>query len=451
MMEFGRGVAGVSAGRRGTVGIPNRNRSELDETIALIEAEAKVWVRIGASFQEDGKWYARLVELTSGAPPPGWKAREWLYPQVFFVASVQTGKAVAKWLRSAEARVARCKILLPEVRGQASWQRQQSHAPSSFERLDWPVTETTLAHVENRSEPPDHLISDNGAPSFVRFHNAAALFFCLGELRGGSLSQTLTYRHQDRSGRIDSVKVGQDEVRVIVEGPGIGGLTVEFASDAAGPTYQILEAAGPTDTAVFPLEGSLPPGAWVLLRRGSSWVDIRFLAGPWRRNADDGVEFVEARTRLEVLVADREGQGVEFKAQLPDDPFSVMKTVCAFANGEGGSILIGVGDEDGIPGVENAEIGALRDRLTQLVNMWIDPAPTIQFSVLPTDLPHKSVLEMRVEPGGRLFGSKTNRSSSDYVPYIRHNAITVRARMHQIETIVRSRQGSGTPNRFGLG
>jgi Putative DNA-binding domain len=424
------------------VGVPTGNRSELDETLALIEAEARVWVRIGASLQEDGKWYARLVELTSGAPPPGWKAREWLYPQVIFVASVLTGKAVAKWLRSAQARVAGRKVVFPAVRGQASWQRQQSHAPSSFERLDWPVTETTLAHVENRSEPSDHLISNSGAPSFVRFHNAAALFFCLGEVRGGSLSQTLTYRHQDRFGRIESVKVGQDEVRVLVEGPGIGGLIVEFASDAAGPTYQIPEAAGPTDTAVFRLEGSLPSGAWVLLRRGSSWVDIRFLAGPWRRNTDDGVEFIEARTRLEVLVADREGQGVEFKALLPDDPFSVMKTVCAFANGEGGSILIGVGDEDGIPGVEDAEIDSLKDRLTQLVGTWIDPTPTIQFSVLPTDLPRKSVLEMRVEPGGRLLGSKTNRRSADFVPYIRRNAITVRARMHEIETIARSRQGS---------
>ena len=432
------------------MGIPTGNRSELDEPIALIEAEPKVWVRIGASLQEDGHWYARLAELISGAPPPAWTAREWLYPQVVFVASVRTGKAVAKWLRRAEARVAGRKVVLPIVRGQASWQRQQSNSPSSFQRLDWPVTETTLAHMDNRSEPSDHLISEGAAPSFVRFHYAAAPFFSLGEVSGRSLPQSLVYRHQDRSGRISGVKVAGDEVRVFIEGPAIGGLVVEFAGDAPGPTYQIPDAIGPTETAVFSLEGSLPSGAWVLLRRGSSWVDLRFLTGPWRRNADDGVEFVEAGTRLEVLVADREGQGVEFKLQVPDDPFSLMKTVCAFANGDGGSILVGVGDEEGIPGVEDAAIAALKDRLIQLVDTWVQPTPTIQFAVLPTELPHKSVLEVRVEPGRQLFGSRMNRSSSDFVPYIRRNAITVRARMHEIEGIVRSRSASEAPNRFGI-
>jgi hypothetical protein len=156
------------------VSIPNGNRSTLDETIALIEAEPKVWVRIGASLQEDGKWYARLAELTSGAAPPGWTAKEWTYPQAVFVASLRTCKAVAKWLRSAQASVAGRKVVLPAGSGQTSWERQQSQAPTGFERLDWPMLGTTLAYVDNRPDPADHLISDRGAPSFVRFFNAAA-------------------------------------------------------------------------------------------------------------------------------------------------------------------------------------------------------------------------------------------------------------------------------------
>lgn len=444
-------VAGVVVVcRSGIVGVPSGNRSTLDETLALIEAEPKVWVRIGASLQEDGKWYARLAELTSGAAPPGWTAHEWLYPQAIFVASVRSGKAVAKWLGLADARVAGRKVVLPAVGGGTSWERQQSHAPTGFETLDWPATGTTLAYIDNRPEPADNLISDSGAPSFVRFFNATAFFFCLGEVRGGSLPQTLVYRHQDRAGRITRVKVADDEVRVVVEGSGIGRLIVEFAGDAPGATHQIPEAAGPIETVTFPLEGGLPSGAWVLLRTGSTWVDRRLLTRPWR-SYDDGVEFIEARTRLEALVADREGQGVEFKLQVPDDPFSLMKTVCAFANGDGGSILIGVDDEVGLPGVDDADIPGLKDQLTQLVDSWIQPAPTVEFVALPTELPRKSVLEMRVQPAAQLCGCRTSRSATDFTPYIRHNAISVRARPHEIERIVRARMPGTNPlGRFGF-
>jgi hypothetical protein len=177
---------------------------------------------------------------------------------------------------------------------------------------------------------------------------------------------------------------------VVVEGPGIGGLMIEFAGDAPGPTHQIPEEAGQTEMATFSLVGGLPSGAWVLLRGGSTWVDRRFLARPWLSYADNGVEFIEARTRLEALVADREGPGTEFKLQVPEDPFGLMKTVCAFANGDGGSILFGVDDEMGIPGVQDDAIDGLKNQLTQLVDSWVDPTPTITFVVLPTDLPSRN-------------------------------------------------------------
>ena len=247
-----------------------------------------------------------------------------------------------------------------------------------------------------------------------------------------------------------SVKVADDDVRVVVEGPGIGGLTVEFAGDAPGPSHQIPDSAGPVETVTFPLTGGLPPGAWVLLRRGAAWLDRRFLTRPWLNNADDGVEFVEARTRLEALVADREGPGTEFKLQVPKDPFGLMKTVCAFANGDGGSILFGVDDEAGIPGVPENAIDGLKNQLTQLVDSWVEPPPTTSFVVLPTELPGKSVLEMRVQPSW-LLRLRTNASSTDVTPYIRHNAISVRARPHEIEQIVRARTAGTNPlGRFGF-
>lgn len=47
------------------------------------------------------------------------------------------------------------------------------------------------------------------------------------------------------------------------------------------------------------------------------------------------------------------------------------------------------------------------------------------------------VLEMRVEPGARLFGSA--RPGDAPIPYLRRHAISVRARPGEIEEIVRAR------------
>ena len=424
---------------------PNEGSRTLDETITLIGAQPQVWVRIGASLREDGKWYARLAEFTSGGAPAGWSVKEWAYPQALFAASIVSGEVLGQWLRSAEASVAGKQVILPAPYGQTSWEREQSQAPTGFERLAWPMTGTTIAMVENRSEPSGHLVSAEDAPSFMRFYNGAASFFTLGEVRGGSLPQSIVYRHQDQIGRI-----AEEEVKVLVEGPEIGGMIIELAGDSPGLVDRIPENPRESHAAAFELTGGLPAGAWILLRRGSDWVDRRFLARSWMTTSEAGVEFVDGRTRLDALVADREGQRVEFKREVPKEVAGVMKSVCAFANGDGGSILFGVDDELGVPGIQNGSIGRIRDQLQQLVDSWVQPTPKITFDILPTDLPGKSVLEMRVDSGGHLFGSRTNASTNDFTPYIRHNAISVRARLHEIEQIVGSRPGSDPGNRYGL-
>jgi predicted HTH transcriptional regulator len=46
---------------------------------------------------------------------------------------------------------------------------------------------------------------------------------------------------------------------------------------------------------------------------------------------------------------------VEFKQQLPKDDqtkFKVMQTVCAFANGQGDSLLVGVDDDRNLIGAD---------------------------------------------------------------------------------------------------
>jgi len=178
-----------------------------------------------------------------------------------------------------------------------------------------------------------------------------------------------------------------------------------------------------------------------LLRKGAQWLDRRFLSVPYARGNEAGVEIVvDATTKLEALVASRERQQVEFKQQLPKDDETkskVMKTVCAFANGQGGSLLVGVDDDRNLIGIDERSVDRLRDQLTQMIGTWVDPRPDGNFDILPIADSDKVVLEFWVEPGVALYGC--GRPGEVRTPYVRHHGITEKATTNEITAIVQSR------------
>lgn len=202
----------------------------------------------------------------------------------------------------------------------------------------------------------------------------------------------------------------------------------------------------------FPIVDHLPSGAWVLLRKDGEWLDRRFLTVAWTRGTELGVEVVvEPRTRLEAFIADRETDRVEFKRAVPTDDAGkakVMKTICAFANGSGGSVLFGIDDDQQLPGLPEQAVSRLRDQLTQTVGSWIEPRPRIHFEVLPLGDGGCVVLELQVPSGVGLYGCA--RPSATPAVYVRHLATTVGARPGEIEAIVRSRSPRDDSQRWDV-
>lgn len=335
-------------------------------------------------------------------------------------------------------------IAVPALSDSLVWERRQSGGAGPLETLEWPSVETTLsASYSTFAEPAGHLVSASDAPSFVNYYAAAAHFFYLDrQPAGGSLPQGVLYRHQDLRARLTAVRISADSVDVDVEGNDLRNVVVELAGDEPGRVEQVWDRHRTgTDTVTFPIVDHLQSGAWVLLRKGGEWLDRRFLTVPWTRGTEVGVEvIVEPRTRLEAFVADRETDRVEFKRAVPTDDTGkakVMKTVCAFANGSGGSVLFGIDDDQQVPGVPAQIVGRLRDQLTQMVGSWIEPRPRIDFEVMPIGEGGSVVLELKVSPGIGLYGCATHGETP--VVYVRHLATTVRARPGEIEAIVRSR------------
>ena len=240
-----------------------------------------------------------------------------------------------------------------------------------------------------------------------------------------------------------SVRVSDDEVVVHIEGNQIRGMIVELAGDLPGPTIRLSGKASRSAKVAIPIHDGLPPGAWLLLRNGGEWIDRRSLTLPWARGTEAGVEFFEPRTKLEIFIANREGPEVEFKRQVPSDDAAkakVMKTISAFANGAGGSILFGIDDDQNLVGLPTRDVSRLKDQITQIVDSWIDPRPRFGFETLPTEDAEKVVLLLRVERGDGLYGCGRPGDQPSF--FVRHYATTVMARAAEVEAIVRSRASS---------
>jgi len=430
---------------------PDKDCTTPEETLSFIEMEPEAWIRMAAVLNNDS-WQVRVMEVTSGIAPPSWEVRDWAYPNAWFVAMTAPGSEIAGWFREDRVAWAEREVALPPSGGksQIRWDRRASGAQTWFEPVDWPLTEAGMPSnwQSSQNEPRDPLLVD-GAPSFITFYAAAASFFQFQhQPAGGTVSPRIAYRHVDRSGRIARVRIADDRVDVEIEGDQLDGLTVELAGDEPGPSRQVSGRSGGS-AVQFSLEEGLPSGSWVVLKSGTRWLDRRFLTHPYQRGTEKGVEWVvEPKTKLEAFLAGRERIGVEFKREVPrsdDSKLRMMKTVAAFANGAGGSILIGVDDDREIVGIQSAKVDDIFNQLTEMVGRWVTPPPPHSFEeMFVGDDGERSVIELIIGQGNHLYGA--GKPAETPLVYVRPYSTTERAWPSEIEDIVRARQGGQVPN-----
>lgn len=96
-------------------------------------------------------------------------------------------------------------------------------------------------------------------------------------------------------------------------------------------------------------------------------------------------------SELKSIIAQREHQQLDFKFRI-DDSKKIARTLCAFANTDGGRLLIGVKDNGKIAGVDpNEEI----HMIIAAAEMYCKPALQIESKVWQEDM--KLVLDIWVE------------------------------------------------------
>ena len=99
-----------------------------------------------------------------------------------------------------------------------------------------------------------------------------------------------------------------------------------------------------------------------------------------------------------------------------------MKTVAAFANGDGGTLLFGVDDESVVVGLAAPDRRQALDRVAQLIGDWVRPAVDVEPEF--ADVDGKQVLAVRVSRGDEApYGVSTTERRIDY--YVRRSATNV--------------------------
>jgi Putative DNA-binding domain len=410
----------------------------LADLVAALDDAATAWIRVTVTRASVG-WQLAVLELTSGEPPPSWHEVAWEYEYAVFVAATVAGSEAARWLAEQRLELGRVDLPLDDLPTQVQVERRESRFAGGFEPLPWPsLVWSVRLDTSHAQQLPGELIADGLRP-FLNFDQAAAAFFGISRPNRSFGGRELIYRRQDRRGRIEAVRIRPTEVVVGVSGEALEGATVAIGGERVFPT----ERLGPDTVEVhLPTDEPLPPDAWLALHRDRELLDKRYLGPSW---AQAGVEVeVDAATRLAVVIAGGEGATTEFKRELPAGNQRAIqraiKSVAAFANGDGGTIVYGVDDEGAAVGLGDLSLREAADRLTNILSDYVRPLPHFAVDVVA----RAQVIVVTVDAGIETpYGVGT--SDRDIVYYVRRGATTFPAAPGDVRAMVRARDSVRDP------
>lgn len=92
-------------------------------------------------------------------------------------------------------------------------------------------------------------------------------------------------------------------------------------------------------------------------------------------------------------IAQTENEQVEFK-ETTGQLERGMETLCAFLNGEGGTVLFGVTDKGKVIGQEVADV--TKRSIAEAINR-LEPTTIVQVSYVPVPDSHKKIVALHVE------------------------------------------------------
>lgn len=428
----------------------NARSIDLDALRRDLEASEKdAYVRVMAVRSGSG-WELYHCWALIGAKPPQWSETLWEYRDHVFVACRVPATALAVLCSTQEGStlaLGPLAVSVPAASGPAHSNRRPSYARLDHPPLPVPAADITIASADQGARNvPQTILVGEGAPSFPEPNSAWRAFFegdfsLIGAQ--GPPTDLARLRFAESDAWLGRVHVTPTQLVVAVEGSRVNGAELELFG-VSERSSRWLEAAG---EATFPLAQGLPAHAWLWLKRGTTWLDYRSLdpGSGWTGDLDRaGVQIevpVEPQAHIEALIASGEGPQVEFKEFLPaKQNRRTLKTVAAFANGDGGTMVFGINrDEVTVTGVDGDNPTKLRDHLVDLVRGTVFPMPHVEARHYSID--NKLIVVLEVSPGTNPpYGLSTpdTRDKPEY--FVRRGASTFPAQPNDLSEAVLSRR-----------
>jgi hypothetical protein len=383
-------------------------RSLADLTASVEGTQA--YVRAACDLKEQ-RWTLRTAYVVIGAKPPNWRAERWPYEHLVLTSSeMRAGSFLTAFdaERGGVLTFGDLHVHVPRA-SDARWQHKPSRAQHDVSPLPWPTIDYEIDRqdVSGPVSPSEFQIGQDW-PSFPDDATAIRAFFHGNFSSVGSPAastyQLATVRVAQLGAWFHRVRATPTHLDVYTRGDARQGTRVEIS----GSTLQTWKSVGRSGRVRITLSRGLPDDAWLYLTRGHEWLDYRPL-GPRLSGARDlaaggvAVELAsDPEARARALIAQGEGPRIEFKRALPESTPErlrpVLKTVAAFASGDGGDMVFGVdADEATVIGIDAATDLESRDRLGQLIRRYVVPTP--EFEAMPVKLDGKALIVLSVRGG----------------------------------------------------
>jgi len=355
--------------------------------------------------------------------------RRWRYDVLELVSYPLAGPRVADWFspKKKAATIGPVRFTLPAFQGTFQWRWNSSYA--SFDVVPWPMPHMNFEipwQTASGWSQFGNLVSID-APGYLSADQAVSEFFDGGSARNSPPFDQCRVRLAETDAWIDQVHIKPTSVGFEIQGESVDGCRLEFNSPLSKAERR-LSAAGVTE---FEIPHGLPDSAWAVLSKSGRLLDNRRLGPPWS-GLGETIEPPPLTDQLGALIAGGEGPTSEFKVQMPANPKERQKvaaTVAAFANGDGGIIVIGV-DNDTLAAVTLGITARHLDTLHNVLRNLVHPQPDIEIEKVAID--GRTVAAIIVKKGlNPPYGIHANALDI----YVRRGANTVRARHEEIVSL----------------